>query len=199
MTRIILASKSPYRKQLLERLGIRFECLDSGLNEDDFKKSLKNPIQLSEALSIAKAQKIGVQDGVDLNNSIIIGSDQVCHIDGQILSKPGNSERAIGQLRFLQGKVHELVTSYAIFYKNEIITNTVITSLKLRNLSDTQIKRYLSTDKPFDCAGSYKIELNGISLMEKITTEDQTAIIGLPLIKLATDLNNIGVLIPPEL
>jgi len=199
MTRIILASKSPYRKQLLDRLDIVFECIDSGLDEGELKSSLNNPVQLSEALSIAKAQKIGAQESVDLNSTLIIASDQVCHLDGKLLSKPGSYQRAFDQLLLLQGKTHELVTSYAIIYKEKVITNTEITSLKMRKLSETQIKKYLSNDSPFDCAGSYEIELKGISLMEKIITEDQSAIIGLPLIKLTTDLNKIGITIPPEL
>jgi septum formation protein len=195
MNRIILASKSPYRKQLLKRLGLEFDCIDSGLNESIIKAQISDPIELTRALSLEKARIIAKKHP----DALIIGSDQVCHINGEILGKTGSLEGSMIQLMKLQGKKHELVTSYAIITTNEEIIKTNITTLHVRPLNEAQVKKYLSADNPIDCAGSYKLELNGISLFNKIETEDQTAIIGLPLICLANDLNRLGHIIPPEL
>jgi septum formation protein len=194
MKKIILASKSPYRKQLLERLGIEFLTANSDFDEQPLKDKISDPIELTKELSIAKAQAVAKNNP----DAIIIGSDQVCHIDGAILGKPGTIIGAQNQLMRLQGKIHELITSYAIIEGEKVIVSTNITKLKMRKLSENQVKKYLSTDNPIDCAGAYKLELNGISLMEYIDTEDYTSIIGLPLIKLANDLNKLGIVVPPE-
>lgn len=194
MKRIILASKSPYRKQLLTRLGIQFDCIDSGLDESILKAQINNPIELTRALALEKARKVAKLHP----QALIIGSDQVCHLDGEILGKTGSLEGSFEQLMKLQGKKHELVTSYVIIDGEEELINTNITELYVRNLNENQVKKYLSVDNPIDCAGSYKLELNGISLFKQIKTVDQTAIVGLPLISLAEDLNKLGYSIPPE-
>lgn len=195
MKKIILASSSPYRKQLLQRLGISFDCIDSNLDESILKAKINDPKQLTVELSCAKAANISLKGP----EYLIIGSDQIAHKDGQILGKAGSSEAARKQLEMLQGSWHELITSYAILHKNEFISKTVMTKLKMRKLTSAQIKYYLRNDNPIDCAGSYKLELMGISLFEKINTPDHTAIIGLPLIELGNDLIELGVQIPPEL
>jgi septum formation protein len=193
MYNLILASKSPYRKQLLSRLGISFDCVDSNYDESTLKLELNDPTILTQKLALNKALEVKKK----YSNSIIIGSDQVCHHNNKILGKAGNIVGAKEQLLSLQGQFHELVTSYVIIHQDQIIEHTNITKLKMRNLSEDQIKNYLILDNPIDCAGSYKLELNGISLMEDIQTSDHTAIIGLPLISLANDLNKIGVQVPP--
>lgn len=191
---LILASKSPYRKELLERLGLSFRCVDPQYDEAPLKKLISNPEKLTQELSIGKAQAV-----LKLNqNSVIIGSDQVCHIEGEILGKTGSYEKSILQLEKLSGKKHELITSYAIMNNEKTIIKTNITQLFMRKLTTYQIKNYLSADNPIDCAGSYKLELKGISLMEKIITEDYTAIIGLPLISLANELTHFEFPVPPE-
>lgn len=195
MNRIILASKSPYRKQLLQRLGLDFDCIDSGLDESIIKAQISDPIELTRALSLEKARIIAKLH----KGSLIIGSDQVCHIEGKILGKTGSLDASFDQLMMLQGKKHELVTSYAIISDQGEIVKTNITTLYVRNLNEKQVKKYLSVDNPIDCAGSYKLELNGISLFNKIETDDQTAIVGLPLISLASDLDRLGHCVPPEL
>jgi septum formation protein len=195
MTRIILASKSPYRKQLLNRLGLEFDCIDSGLDESIIKAQISEPIELTQELSKEKARIIAKRQP----EAIIIGSDQVCHFNGKILGKTGSYEGSLSQLMMLQGKKHQLVTSYVIITPSSEIVKTNITTLHMRNLNESQVKKYLSADNPIDCAGSYKLELNGISLFNKIETEDQTAIIGLPLISLSDDLISLGHSIPPEL
>ena len=195
MKRIILASKSPYRKELLQRLGISFECSPSNVNEALFKDQIKDPIELTRVLALEKAKKVANEN----QNALIIGSDQVCHIEGKILGKAGDLDTAFKQLSLLSAKVHELITSYTIIDGKNTVTKTNITKLYMRNLTDNQIKNYLRVDNPIDCAGSYKLELNGISLFSKIETDDHTAIIGLPLICLATELNKLSISIPPEL
>lgn len=194
MKKIILASTSKYRKELLLRLGIEFESMNPNVDEDIHKEKISNPIELAETLGKLKAMAIAK----DHSDCIVIGSDQLAECDGKVLSKPGNLENAIDQLIFLNGKTHRLITSYTVIYRDRVLTKTNITSLTMRELSLEQIKKYLICDIPFDCAGSYKLELKGISLFKKIDTDDHTAIIGLPLISLGNTLDELGITIPPE-
>lgn len=195
MPKILLATTSPYKKELFERLGVPFEQADSGYDEGPLKRELSNPEVLSRQLSLAKAKSLKNL----YPNHIIIGSDQVCEVDGKILGKSGSYEGSFEQLKILNGKTHKLISSYAILFQDTVITNTVMTKLKMKKLSELQIKNYLTSDNPIDCAGSYKLELNGISLFDSIETEDYSAIIGLPLIKLNYDLcNSFNITIPPE-
>ena len=173
MSNLILASKSPYRKQLLEKLGVSFKCVDSGFDETPLKKLNIEFIELSQKLAKAKALSVLT----NFPDSIIIGSDQVCCLDKMRLSKAGTKEKAIEQLSLLSGRTHYLHTSYCL-------------------LSETQIKKYVDQDNPIDCAGSYKLEEHGISLMESVKTSDHTAIIGLPLIGLSKDLAEFGIITP---
>ena len=194
MKKIILASKSPYRKALLERLGVQFQCFDPKYDESEFKEKLNNPKELAEILAKGKALNIYQE----IQDAVIIGSDQVCYFDGNILGKSGDIDKSVTQLLNMQGKTHFLYTSYFLKYGDQEITRTNITELKMRKLSESQIRNYVVRDNATDCAGSYKLELGGISLMESIKTEDHTAIIGLPLIQLGTDLLSLGVQLPPE-
>lgn len=194
MIKVILASKSPYRKALLSRLGIPFECKDSEVDESLLKSKISAPAELSEQLSLQKALKVQENNP----DALVIGSDQVCHFNNQILGKAGNLKNAFTQLTKLQGQTHRLITSYAIVLGEQKVIKTVVTELTMIPLNFLQINKYLSTDNPIDCAGSYKLELNGISLFSEIKTVDQSAIIGLPLIELNKDLNQMGLVIPPE-
>lgn len=188
MSKLILASKSPYRKELLNKLNIPFECIDPKFNEIPLKNIYINPKVLTQKLAIGKAKAVTefIQDAV------IIGSDQVCSINGKILGKTGCLKKSFEQLKMMQGKTHQLITSYCILAGDQEIVRTNITELEMRQLSDEQIKKYLSIDNPIDCAGSYKLELNGIGLMKNIKTEDHTAIIGIPLMQLGNDLEGVG-------
>lgn len=179
--KIILASTSPYRREQLQKLGLSFEAHAPKYDEDQLKGSGLDPLTLSQKLSIGKAQSLASLFPED----IIIGSDQVAHLGDLTLSKPGSIERACEQLSMMSGKTHTLSTSVALIKAGgapEVFSNQ--THLRMRDLSDSEIRSYVERDQPLDCAGSYKIESFGISLFETIDTSDFTAIIGLPLLEL---------------
>ncbi len=187
---LILASTSPYRRALLERLGVPFRWLAPSVDEDAFKALGLAPQLLAERLATAKAASLREPD------SVIIGSDQVACIDETILGKPGSHERAVEQLRLLSGREHRLITAMAVSHQDQLRQHTDVTTLTMRPLRRDEIERYVEADRPFDCAGSYKLESRGIALFERIATEDQTAITGLPLIALTTILRDFGFAIP---
>lgn len=191
---IILASSSPYRAQLLKQLSLSFEAMSPTVDEEKVKNSsLLKPKDLSLHLSLLKGQDILSKTG---HENIIISSDQICvSCDENIyFNKPYNKENAINQLIKLQNRHHYLYTSFHLFYKGNILSHTDTTTLYMRPLSLEQIKSYVDKDNPLDCAGSYRLESLGISLFEKIETNDSTSIIGLPLITLTNFLvNQIGI------
>lgn len=194
---LILASKSPYRKQLLARLGVDFETCVSDYDESTLKQNWSQGLdELAVQLAIGKARAVQKK----FPQGIIIGSDQVCELAGEALSKTGDLELSEQQLTKMSGKTHYLHTAYAIIGQDKITTHCNTTTLDMVNLTNDQIKKYLRSDNPIDCAGSYKLELRGISLMKKVETSDQTAVMGLPLIQLANDLRaHFGMIIPPKL
>jgi septum formation protein len=191
---LILASTSKYRKELLKRLGHEFQCVPPNVDEDQFKDIIKDPIELAERLGFEKAKAVSQK----YKDKIIIGSDQLAECGGIFLSKPKNFENALSQLRILNNKEHRLITSFTVFSGDNFVTKTNITTLKMRDLNDSQLENYLRLDTPYDCAGSYKLELHGISLFESIETTDHTAIIGLPLIELGSVLNKMNLMTPPS-
>lgn len=192
--KLILASSSPYRKDLLKRLGLQFDCIPADIDEDAFKAKINDPEKLVKVLAYEKAKKVFDSH----QDAIVLGSDQLAYVDNKVLGKTGSFEKSVNQLKLLSGKTHKLLTAYCIISQEKIIQKLNITSLKMKNLSDSQIKKYLRTDNPFDCAGSYKLELNGISLFDKIDTDDHSAIIGLPLISVGQDLKKFDLIVPPE-
>ena len=187
--KLLLASNSPYKKELLERLKIPFTCETPLFDEDNFKNKTLPPKDL--ALFLAKNKALSLQDIHP--EKIIIGCDQIATIDGEILSKPGNHECAVKQLFKLQGKTHQLLTAVSVYSNKKSEHFLETTTLKMRHLTKAEIDSYLLTDKPYFCAGSYMLEKKGIALFESIKTDDYTAIIGLPLIKLSTILINQGI------
>ncbi len=178
---LILASTSKYRGSLLAQLGFPFESIAPGVDEDEFKDKGLSPSDLATKLSALKARAVFLKrpDGC------VIGSDQVCHVDGIILGKPHSTEKAIDQLLSMQGKTHELLTAVTVINPKGEETFLNRTVLKMRPLKKQSIENYVHLDSPLDCAGSYKLESGGIKLFESIETQDHTAIIGLPLIELA--------------
>ena len=116
--------------------------------------------------------------------------------DGRILGKPGSVDEAEAQLASLSGRTHELITAMAVAHGGGIIEHTDVTTLVMRGVSPEEIRRYVAADRPLDCAGSYKLESLGIALFESISSADQTAIVGLPLIALTTILRDLGFAVP---
>ena len=193
MSPLILASTSPYRKELLERLMIPFQTHDSQVDGDQFKNDISDPLVLTKTLAFEKAKSVFNHK----DDSYIIGGDQIGLFENQILGKPKTKENAVVQLRKLAGKTHELITSTCILGPNGFVYEwTNHTTLRMRSLTLEEIKRYIDKDDPLNCAGSYKIESVGISLFESIQTEDSTAIVGLPLIELSKVLRTLGFELP---
>lgn len=189
MANLILASTSPFRKAILEKLGVPFVTQSPEVDETPLEN--ESPEQLVERLSIAKAK--AVADTV--NNGLVIGSDQVAVIDGEILGKPGNHETAVKQLQFASGKTVTFLTGLCLYnanssnYQVEVVPFNVV----FRQLTDQQIDNYLKKEQPYNCAGSFKSEALGITLFDKLEGDDPNTLIGLPLIRLVRMLENEGV------
>lgn len=185
---LILASTSKYRAALLSQLGHPFEAVAPGVDESAMKTIGLSPTQIAVNLAQLKAQAVFAKHP----QSCIIGSDQVCMLNGEILSKPGTETKAIEQLTKMQGSHHELITAVCLISPKGEIHFHNRTVLSMRSLTQEQIVQYIKADKPLDCAGSYKLESLGIKLFEKIEMDDHTSIIGLPLIQLNNHLLDLG-------
>lgn len=190
MKQLILASTSVYRQELMKRLPLEFKAMAPLADEEAHKDPRMSPRQMAEHLAKVKAHSLRGP------NKIVIGSDQLVHFEGQKLGKPGSREKAVEQLLSMAGKSHELITAVCVSTEDEDIIFTDVTRMHLRKLTRAEIERYIDQDQALDCAGAYKIEKAGISLMSKIETEDFTAIQGLPLLKLSEILRQKGFLIP---
>ncbi len=174
--KLILASTSRYRKELLTRLRVPFECISPEVDEAPLKD--ESPERIALRLSLLKAKAV-----YTLNpNSIVIGSDQVCDLNGTALGKPGNFERAFVQLKAMRGQQLVFHTAVSVIAQGYARTENVPVHVTMRDYSDAQMERYLMAEEPYDCAGSAKSEALGIALCERITSDDPTALIGLPLI-----------------
>ena len=189
---LILASASSYKKSLLKRLGIQFAAVSADIDETSIANEL--PEELVLRLSEQKALAIAAL----YKDSWVIGADQVGSVTGKILEKPGNHERAFKQLQYQSGKnVHFYcgVTLAKQSSNGNIIKFTEISTTEVifRQLSDTEINKYLKKEQPYDCAGSFKSEGLGISLFEQIKSNDPTCLIGLPLILVSKMLHNQGI------
>ena len=182
MRRLILASTSPYRRALLDRLALTYEVRAPGVDEEAYRHLA--PREMAMALSQAKAEALDVDD------ALVIGSDQVADLDGEVLGKPGSVPRAVAQLLAMSGRSHRLLTGVAVHdtATGQTLVDLDVHTLVMRSLSRAAIERYVAHDMPLDCAGAYKLEQRGIALFERIeadpVTADDTAIIGLPLMKL---------------
>lgn len=190
---LVLASQSPYRKSLLTNFGLTFETQSPRVNEENLKaQGPKDLVELTRYLALQKAESL--RDIYD--NAVIIGSDQIAEINQQRLDKPGSPQKAAEQLNLLQGKTHRLITSLAVISPLKTVIETNITTMKMRPLSSEEIAAYVQIDNPIDCAGAYKIEKAGLALMEKIESEDPSAIQGLPMIALTRALEQLGLHLP---
>ena len=191
--RIVLASTSPYRRQLLERLHLPFTSASPGVDEAAVKQRLRAPEAVVRELARQKALAVAAPH----SDAIVIGSDQCVCLDGDILDKPGGAPAAIAQLQRLQGRAHELLTAVAIANRGAVAVEFLDrTRLWMRPLTAAETARYVAAEQPFDCAGSYKIEGLGIALFDRIECDDQTAIVGLPLLRLCAELRKLGVALP---
>ena len=191
--RLILASTSPYRSELLRRLGLHFEARAPLCDEEALKRAGEDPAAQATRLALAKAQSLAAS----APDAFILGGDQLVELDGEILGKPHSTENAIAQLSRMRGKTHRLLTAFALACPGgEQITHLDIHHMRLRALGDAEIRRYVAHDRPLDCAGSYKIEALGISLCERIEGEDFSAITGLPLMALCRVLRERGFQLP---
>lgn len=192
MPALVLASTSPYRRQLLERLRVPFACEAPGVDENAVKALWRDPAAIVVELAKRKANAVAARHP----DAIVIGSDQGACIDGELLDKPGSVPNATAQLQRLQGRTHELLTAVAIAHPAGVVEFTDRTHLSMRPLSRGEIDRYIAAEQPLDCAGSYKIEGLGIALFDRIEGGDQTAIMGLPLLRLCRELRGLGLLLP---
>jgi septum formation protein len=189
---LVLASSSVYRRQLLERFGLPFETLNPQVDETPLP--VESPPHLAQRLALAKARAVARQRP----DALVIGSDQTAALDTQIFGKPGSLPRAFAQLQQMSGKEVIFHTAVALVDARTGLEQhaTVPTRVRFRALSDAEIHRYLALEPAIDCAGSAKCEGLGITLLDALSGDDPTALIGLPLIALARMLRAAGVELP---
>jgi septum formation protein len=191
--RLVLASTSPYRAELLRRLGLAFEPCAPLCDEEALKLAGEDPAQQAQRLARAKAESLRTH----APDAFILGGDQLVDFEGEVLGKPHTVERAVAQLLRMQGKTHRLLTAFALVCPSgEVVEHLDTQRLTLRTLREDEIRRYVALDQPLDCAGSYKIEAAGIALCARIEGHDFSAITGLPLIALTGVLRARGFAVP---
>ena len=195
MTQIILASSSETRKALLDRLQLDYLAISPDIDES--AKPNENAEQLAQRLSFEKALKIAN----DYPDAIVIGSDQVAYLaesPQQLIGKPYTEQGAIAQLQQQSGKIINFATGLSVHSPNQQFEQTCVVPFqaKFRDLSDDEIRRYVTLDQPLHCAGSFKGESLGISLFEWLKGDDYTALMGLPMIQLCSILRKLDIQIP---
>ncbi len=192
MPTLILASASPYRRELLARFGLAFDVVVPGVSEThrSGESCADRAVRLAEEKARAVAQRHP--------GAVVIGSDQVAANGDAVLDKPGDAARCQSQLAALSGRSARFYTGCAVLggerglHRAHVDTTTVV----FRALSAAEIARYIARERPFDCAGGFKAEGLGIALFEYIESQDPTALIGLPLIWLAGALREAGFTLP---
>ncbi len=184
---MILASTSPYRKELLARLGVPFEVVSPDYDERPVPGLPPRDLALRHALG--KARSVARRNP----DRIVIGSDQVAEVDGKILEKPGGRERAVGQLLEASGRTVRFHTGLALVWGGKEAFRVEPFSVHFRRLTRQQVEAYVEVDRPFGSAGAFRVESLGIALMEGMEGRDHTALIGLPLIALVELLGRFGV------
>lgn len=180
MQQLILGSSSPFRAELLAKLGLPFTTASPDIDESPLANEQAE--HLVKRLSERKAQAIGQR----YSNALIIGSDQVAVLDGQILGKPGNHDNAVKQLTSASGKMVRFLTGLAVLNTQSGQIHSLVEPFEVsfKTLSLAQIEFYLQQEQPYQCAGSFKSEGFGISLFSKLRGDDPNSLIGLPLIRL---------------
>ncbi|SAL46763.1 Maf-like protein [Caballeronia telluris] len=186
--RLVLASSSRYRRELLDRLRVPFDVIVPDIDETPLDG--ETPEATALRLSLAKARAAAVK----APGALVIGSDQVATFDGRQIGKPGTHENAVAQLRAMRGKNVAFHSALCLFDSRSggAQSADVVTRVQFRALSDAEIEAYLLAETPYDCAGSAKSEGLGIALLDAIDSNDPTALVGLPLIELSRMLRAAG-------
>jgi septum formation protein len=194
--RLILASTSRYRNQLLQRLRIPFDAVAPSV--DEVPLAGEAPDATAARLAMAKAQAVAALH----LDAVVIGSDQVAELDGKAIGKPHTHDRAVAQLRAMSGRRVVFHTAVAVVRRDSGFARglSAQVAVSFRSLDDDEIEPYLLAEQPYDCAGSAKSEALGIALLAAIHSDDPTALVGLPLIRTCTLLREAGValLAPPQ-
>jgi MAF protein len=192
MLPLLLASSSPYRRELLDRLRLPFVCASPDIDES--RRPDEPAVDLVTRLAREKAMALADQ----FPDHLIIGSDQVAVLGEQILGKPHTFERALEQLKASSGNSVSFLTGLVLFNSRtgQCQVDCVPFTVHMRQLDDARISRYLHAEQPYDCAGSFKAEGLGVSLFRSTEGPDATSLIGLPLIRLVGMLMNEGVELP---
>lgn len=187
--RLVLGSTSRYRRELLARLRLPFDVVAPEVDETPLPHEA--PADLACRLALAKARAVAALHP----DAVVIGSDQVADLNGRLLGKPGSHARATAQLRDMRGQTVVFQTALSVVHTKGGFEETalVTVSVRFRMSSDAEIEAYLQAEQPYDCAGSAKSEGLGIVLLESITSDDPTALIGLPLIQTCRLLRAAGV------
>lgn len=190
--KIVLASTSAYRRELLQRFGLPFETARPDIDESPLPG--ESPAATAERLAEQKARAVAAAHP----DALIIGSDQVAHMGETRFGKPGTVERAVTQLQTMSGRTVIFHTALALLNtrSGRIQVEAVPTEVRFRSLSDEEIVRYVNKERPLDCAGSAKSEGLGITLLDALSGDDPNALVGLPLIALARMLRNEGISLP---
>jgi septum formation protein len=188
-TRLILASTSRYRRELLERLRLPFEVISPEVDETPLLG--ETPATLARRLAIAKADAVARRHP----DAVVIGSDQVADLAGTAIGKPGDHARAVEQLRAMRGRSVVFHTAVAVQRRAAGFAGIAVVpvTVRVRALGDAEIEHYLRTEQPYDCAGSAKAETLGIALLDAIESDDPTALVGLPLIRTCALLREAGI------
>ncbi len=186
---VVLGSTSRYRRELLERLHLRFEVVSPDVDES--AQPGESPGSLAVRLALAKARAVATR----FPEAVVIGSDQVADLDGIALGKPGSHDRAVEQLRRMRGQSVVFQTAVAVVCQASGFEQVDLAPVRVRfrDLGDDEIETYLRAEQPYDCAGSAKSEGLGIVLLEAIDNDDPTALVGLPLIRTCRMLRAAGV------
>lgn len=189
--RLILASTSIYRRELLNRLGLSFETARP--ETDETPLAGESPHDLARRLAVAKAGAVAALQP----DAWVIGSDQVAEFDGQPIGKPGTRDRAIAQLSAMSGREVRFLTGLCLTRAGQAPREAMdLTVVRFRPLGLAEIQRYVDREQPFDCAGSFKSEGLGITLFDAIESQDPTALVGLPLIATCGLLRDAGFELP---
>ncbi|WDC83862.1 Maf family protein [Caloramator sp. mosi_1] len=184
--KIILASSSPRRIEILKNLNLQFEVIPSDFKEEI---NLNNPIELVKNFAYNKA--LDVKDKIK-EEALIIAADTVVYKDGKVLGKPSDEEDAYNMLKLLSGSEHQVYTGVCVFYNNDYIVDYSCTNVYFKELSDYEIKKYISTTEPFGKAGAYAIQGFGSLFVEKIEG-CYFNVVGLPINKLYDIINRMGI------